>query len=191
MPRPREFDEDTAVAGALRAFRATGYEATSTQELCEATGLGRSSVYNAFGSKHELFRRALHRYFDDVLRHFRALVAEQRPARETFRAVFTSVLDDEAGPDAPGCFAVNTASELGGRDPAITKALHRHGEEMISLYTEIVERGQRDGELKSDATPEAVAQFVFATVGGLRVLARNGFDRTALENVAERALAAL
>ncbi|EHR61798.1 TetR/AcrR family transcriptional regulator [Saccharomonospora cyanea] len=191
MPRPREFDEGTAVAGALRAFRTAGYEATSTQELCEATGLGRSSVYNAFGSKHALFRRALQRYFEDTMRHYRALFDEQRSARETFRAVFAGVVEDEAQPGACGCFAVNTASELGGRDPVITEDLRRHGEQLVALYTEVVRRGQRDGEIDPDADPKAVAEYVHAVVGGLRVLARNGFDRTAMENVVERALTAL
>ncbi len=191
MPRPREFDEGTAVAGALRAFRTAGYEATSTQELCEATGLGRSSVYNAFGSKHALFRRALRRYFDGALDHFRGLAAEQRPARETFRAMFMSVLADEERPGSRGCFAVNTASELGGRDPVITEDLRRHREDMIALYTEIAVRGQRDGDIDPETDPRTVAEYVYATIGGLRVLARTGFDRTAMENVVERALTAL
>ncbi|OQO93780.1 TetR/AcrR family transcriptional regulator [Saccharomonospora piscinae] len=191
MPRPREFDEATAVSGALTAFRAAGYEATSTQELCEATGLGRSSVYNAFGSKHALFRRALRRYFDDTMERYRLLVDEPRPVREIVRTVFTSVIEDEAGPGSRGCFAVNTAAELGGRDPVITEDLRGHAEDIVALFADLVRRGQRDGELDPGADPTAVAEFVHGTVGGLRVLSRTGFGRAALEHMAERALTAL
>jgi AcrR family transcriptional regulator len=62
MPRPRTFDEDRAIDAAMRLFWTSGYEATSTQDLCEATGLGRSSIYNTFTSKRDLFDRALRRY---------------------------------------------------------------------------------------------------------------------------------
>ncbi|CAM5616019.1 TetR/AcrR family transcriptional regulator OS=Streptomyces alboniger OX=132473 GN=CP975_28210 PE=4 SV=1 [Streptomyces alboniger] len=64
MARPRTFDEERALDAAMHAFWVKGYEATSTQDLCEATGLGRSSIYNTFSSKHALFRRALARYMD-------------------------------------------------------------------------------------------------------------------------------
>ncbi|NUS02366.1 MAG: helix-turn-helix transcriptional regulator, partial [Nonomuraea sp.] len=59
MARPRTFEEDRAVEAAMRAFWDAGYEATSTQDLCAATGLGRSSIYNTFAGKRDLFERAL------------------------------------------------------------------------------------------------------------------------------------
>ena len=64
MARPRKFDEGRALDAAMEAFWAAGYEATSTQDLCDATGLGRSSIYNTFKSKHDLFERALARYME-------------------------------------------------------------------------------------------------------------------------------
>lgn len=64
MARPRTFDEGRALDAAMHAFWANGYEATSTQDLCEATGLGRSSIYNTFSSKHDLFKRSLARYIE-------------------------------------------------------------------------------------------------------------------------------
>jgi len=62
MARPREFDVDAALERAMQVFWAKGYESTSLDDLCEATGLGRSSLYAAFGDKHGLCLRALDRY---------------------------------------------------------------------------------------------------------------------------------
>ncbi|MEM7395637.1 MAG: TetR/AcrR family transcriptional regulator, partial [Verrucomicrobiota bacterium] len=62
MPRPRTTSEDEAIEQALMLFWEHGYDRTSIALLCEAIGVGPSSLYNAFGSKEELFRRAIGRY---------------------------------------------------------------------------------------------------------------------------------
>ncbi len=51
MPRVQEFDTDTVVARARDLFWDKGFEATSVPDLERVTGLNRSSLYNAFGSK--------------------------------------------------------------------------------------------------------------------------------------------
>jgi TetR/AcrR family transcriptional repressor of nem operon len=54
MGRPREFDFNDTLERAMQTFWAKGYEATSLDDLCAATGLGRSSLYAAFGDKQSL-----------------------------------------------------------------------------------------------------------------------------------------
>ena len=62
MARPREFDLDAVLDKATQVFWAQGYEHTSVDELCDATGLGRSSLYAAFRHKRGLYVQALVRY---------------------------------------------------------------------------------------------------------------------------------
>jgi AcrR family transcriptional regulator len=59
VARPRTFDEDVVVAQAAQVFARVGYHGTSVDDLVAATGLQRGSLYKAFGSKHQLFERAL------------------------------------------------------------------------------------------------------------------------------------
>jgi AcrR family transcriptional regulator len=59
MGRPRSFDEARAVGAAAAVFRRGGYAAASVDDLVEATGVHRGSLYNVFGSKHGLFLRVL------------------------------------------------------------------------------------------------------------------------------------
>jgi TetR/AcrR family transcriptional repressor of nem operon len=59
MGRPRQFEEAVAVDAAVALFRQRGYASTSVDHLVEATGMHRGSLYGVFGSKHELFMRAL------------------------------------------------------------------------------------------------------------------------------------
>src|SRR5262245_37413696 len=65
--RPPEFDRDDALERAMRLFWAKGYEGTSMSDLTVALGIGRQSLYGAFGGKRELFVACLERYSEHVL----------------------------------------------------------------------------------------------------------------------------
>ncbi|PXY22410.1 TetR/AcrR family transcriptional regulator [Prauserella muralis] len=191
MPRPREFDEHAAVERAMHLFWDNGYEATSTQQLCEATGLSRSSIYNAFASKHALFQKSLRQYMSQATRRNIELLRQQGPVRQRLHDLLARVVEDECTPGRRGCFVVNTAAELGGRDAEITEDLRRDTATFVEALREVVLEGQRAGEIDGDADPLALAQFVHSTISGLRVMSRNGSGRAALENVAAVALQAL
>lgn len=57
--RPRTFSEPDVVASASAVFARRGFAATSVDDLVRATGVGRASLYGAFGSKDGLFQRCL------------------------------------------------------------------------------------------------------------------------------------
>jgi AcrR family transcriptional regulator len=117
----------------MRTFWANGYEATTTEDLCAATGLGRSSIYNTFTSKHELFRRSLLRYVEMMTTaQLGILEDEGRPPTDRLRALFSAVIDGEMATRRDGrsigCLTVNTTVELAGRDPEAAEILDRDGE---------------------------------------------------------------
>src|ERR687898_2761085 len=64
--RPLAFEPGVALDAVMRLFWAQGFEATSLDDLEAATGLSRSSLYNTFGTKRELFERAMRQYLDLV-----------------------------------------------------------------------------------------------------------------------------
>ncbi len=194
MARPRKFDEERAVDAALEAFWTAGYEATSTQDLCDATGLGRSSIYNTFRSKHDLFRRALARYMERKAEELAELLEQDLPVREKIGTLLDRIVAEEsgaAGDGGRGCFFVNTAVELAARDAEVAGALERDHARRLDVLTAAIEAGQRDGDIDRAKDARTLAGFVIATVGGLRVSARAGADAAALEGVARTALAAL
>jgi AcrR family transcriptional regulator len=189
MARPRTFEEEQALEAAMRAFWRRGYEATSTQDLCAATGLGRSSVYNAFDSKRELFTRALRRYMDQMNASLTELLESDLPIREKVRTLLWSAVERPEG-DPPGCLVVNTLVELGPRDPDLAEPARRHQEQRVALLRDAFAAAQAAGELPADRDPEALAQFLMATIGGMRVAGRGGADRASLEAIARTALLA-
>ncbi|TDD32038.1 TetR/AcrR family transcriptional regulator [Nonomuraea terrae] len=183
MARPRTFEEDHALEAAMRAFWNAGYEATSTQDLCAATGLGRSSIYNTFVGKRELFLKSLRRYTEQRNARLAEVMEGDLPIREKVRTVLWWAVDSDPA-DPPGCLVVNTAVELGPRDSEIAELVRRDGERRVEIMRAALERARARGELGPDKDPLALARFVSAAVGGLRVSARGGADRAALESIA-------
>lgn len=64
MARPREFDEAIVLDAAIQCFWGKGFEATSMRDLIDRMGITGASVYNAFGDKRSLYRRALQHYLE-------------------------------------------------------------------------------------------------------------------------------
>ncbi|MWA09373.1 TetR/AcrR family transcriptional regulator [Streptomyces sp. BA2] len=193
MARPRTFDEERALDAAMRAFWVNGYEATSTQDLCEATGLGRSSIYNTFSSKHELFQRALARYMDSMTSvQVEILEDEERPPMERLRALFTRVLDSEfecrEDGHSIGCLTVNTTVELAGRDPEAAEMLARDLAVRLAAISAVIRTGQSGGDITSTRDAGDLARFLNAVIGGMRIAAQGGADRAALTTIADTAL---
>ncbi|MGW6276257.1 TetR/AcrR family transcriptional regulator [Kribbella sp. NPDC055071] len=190
MARPRTFDEDRALDAAMRVFWTTGYEATSTQDLCAATGLGRSSIYNTFSSKRDLFDRALRRYADRATAAQLAVIERtDLPIRERVRRILWDAVDP--APDDPtGCMVINTVVELGPTDPEIIELLDRDHAQKIEALTAAVRDAQAEGEVDPGHDAAALANYVFVVLGGLRVAARGGTPRATQEAVAEAALRA-
>ncbi|MGW6268446.1 MULTISPECIES: TetR/AcrR family transcriptional regulator [unclassified Streptomyces] len=196
MARPRTFDEERALDAAMRAFWANGYEATSTQDLCDATGLGRSSIYNTFSSKHELFQRALARYIDSMTSdQVKILEDAERSPTERLRALFARIIDTEfecrEGEHSIGCLTVNTTVELAGRDPAAAEMLARDLSARLAAISAVIRAGQSGGDITSTRDADDLARFLNAVIGGMRVSAQGGADRAALTTIADTALDAL
>ncbi|MET8998383.1 TetR/AcrR family transcriptional regulator [Amycolatopsis sp. NPDC004169] len=191
MARPREFDETAAVEKAMHAFWERGYEATSTQDLCEATGLGRSSVYNTFTSKRALFRRSLTHYTATQLDKRQAILDGPGTAAERIAAVLDSAIEDDLEERRRGCLVVNTLAELGLPDDEVGAALRADTERNLTMFAECAREGVLDGSLRDGLEPAEVAEFLLSTTSGLRVMARRGTGRESMHAVADIALSAL
>ncbi|GLW06476.1 TetR family transcriptional regulator [Microtetraspora sp. NBRC 13810] len=190
MARPRGFDEDRAIDAAMRAFWTAGYEATSTQDLCEATGLGRSSIYNTFKSKHDLFEKALDRYTEERNAAIAEVLDGPLPIREKIRTLLWQSVEPHAG-DPLGCLVVNSMIELAPHDPEIAERLRRDRDWRTEALRAALDAGRRAGEIGADKDPRTLADFFVAAVSGMRVAARGGAGRPTLESIAATALTVL
>jgi TetR/AcrR family transcriptional repressor of nem operon len=192
MARPRKFDETQALTAAMETFWRRGYEATSTRDLSDSTGLGQSSLYNVFGDKRALYLRALRRYYETYTAEQTALLDRPGPVKDRLRDLMVRAVDtDLSDPDASGCFSINASVEKADGDDDVREEVRRHFTTVEQALAGTIARGQRAGEISSERSAGTLARQVLSTYYGLRVLARIQKDRDALLSVVESTLDAL
>ena len=184
MALPREFDVDAVLERAMQAFWARGYAATSLDDLCAATGLGRSSLYAAFGGKLELLHRSLARYEEQGIARIAAALSRPVPVREAFAAFLDEFIERiVAGPGRRGCFIGNCAAELARRDRATAARVRRSLGRVEATFRDALRRAQTRGEIAVDADIDALARFLVAGTQGLRLVGKANPDRAALDDI--------
>lgn len=188
--RPRAYDPDTALAQAIEAFWRTGYSATSLDQLSEATGMNRPSLYGAFGDKRELYLAALDRYTELSNAAIARALDYERPLAEALTRFYGSALRSylHDGGAARGCFLIGTALTESVEDPRIRTRLR----EALHGFDRAVEarlrHAQAQGELDAAADIAGLATIASAVLHSLAVRSRAGDTRAALEATAAAAV---
>jgi TetR/AcrR family transcriptional repressor of nem operon len=187
MAGKKAFVPDRALDAAMNLFWKQGYEASSIQDIVQATGLGRGSLYDTFGDKHALYVAALKRYLASVPADIE--LDEQVSLKETLERYFQRWIDLLlADPERRGCFLVNATMEMAPGDAevdAITRSALQGLEE--KLYHLLI-KAQVRGELPWTYDPHQGANFLLGILISIRVLARAKQQRNVLQDVVKTAL---
>jgi AcrR family transcriptional regulator len=192
MGRPREFDEPTVVTAAQRAFWAHGYAGTSLSELTSATGLGKGSLYGAFGDKHALFVRAFDDYCTDAVAAVEADLTGDGPAYPRLVAHIRNAAESTIrDAERRGCFLAKGSAELAGQDEAVDQLVRAAFARLTELYTECISAAQREGDLDAGLDPRRLAATLLATLRGIEALGKAGADAETLRAIAETTVALL
>jgi AcrR family transcriptional regulator len=190
--RPRAFDPDAALGKALDVFWERGYEGTSMNDLVAAMGIASASIYAAFGSKEELFRRTMGRYAATRGEPPRRALREAPTARAAIHAMLRATADEITRPDAPHyCMLILAAPTGAVENHAVREFLAAGRRGMQAEIRDRLVRGTADGDLAaSPATLDAIARYYTTVVQGLSIQARDGASRAELETVIGCAMAA-
>jgi AcrR family transcriptional regulator len=188
--RPREYDPDAALARATESFWERGYSGTSLDELSEATGMNRPSLYGAFGDKRDLYLKALARYWEASFVVIEEMLARDRPLREALQRLYdkalSSYLAGESG--SRGCFAIGTATTEALRDADIRAALGEGLRRIDEAFAARIRFARDRGELPDEADPDALAMLASATLHTLAIRSRAGATRAALRAIVDKTL---
>ena len=187
MARPREFDTDAALDGAIDVFSEHGFEGSSAQMLVDSMGIGRQSLYAAFGDKWQLYCAAVRRYgMGECAAHFAAL---RRGARgiDGIAAMLHRVVETADQP----CLGVSSTYEFGASRPELEEIHTVLGKSLRGAIVVRVRDAQSEGDIALSLDAEAIAEFLTANIAGIRVAGRGGAHHGALVSLADMALRAL
>ncbi len=174
MGRARSFDEHAAIRSARAVFWRRGYEAASLPELEEATGLNRSSIYHAFGSKRALFDAAVENYLDEVIRPRLVALTTEPVAPDAVDSYLVGMRDAILAPDSPaashGCLLVNAAGSPIVHDTAVRERVAAYRDEIASALTRGLSASRPTQDPESLAsTANALTALVVAAMTLTRV----------------------
>jgi TetR/AcrR family transcriptional regulator, transcriptional repressor for nem operon len=191
MPRPREFNETDVVAAARDEFWSRGYAATSVDDLTTVTGLGKGSLYGAFGDKHGLFLRALDDYIGSATDRIRGQLRD--PAHGAYdrltRHIRAQARAVAADTSRRGCMMAKSAAELGATDDAVERNVERAYAMWRAELVDCIKEAQRDGTIDADTNPQALATTLLAFMRGLEALHKGGAKPAQIKSAAQEMIA--
>lgn len=176
----------------MRVFWTRGYEATSLEDLLAEMGLSKSSFYQTFGSKAELFQKCLEHYRDMSAQILQASLAGSSTGWDFIRKTLEGVADSTGKKmGRAGCLLMNTATEFGQRDTAVISTVSTGLGKIQDIFKTALERAKTEGALAASADTQSLALFLATNLGGLKGMARAGAAPQAMRSVISIVLAAL
>jgi len=187
--RPRKFDEEEALHSAMLVFWEKGLSATSLDDLSEAMNLSRPSIYNAFGNKDAIYRKALDMFCGQLDRGLELTLESESSLQDGLRAFFKQALDVYCGTKpAMGCLMVCTAPSEALSHPEIGDNLRDLIQRLDEGFTRRLIRAQEEGELADDVHPKLAASLLQATLHTIALRARSASSKAELMKIANYAV---
>ena len=183
--RPREFDMDKALDGALRVFWLKGYDGASLSDLTKAMRINRPSMYAAFGNKEQLYCKTLERYSKSRNEHLNEFSAAPT-ARESVEILLRDTVEKVTDPKNPGggCFGVQGAMTCFN----ISRQVKEHIGDMHVAFERLVKerfnRAIEAGELPRGSAAD-LARLCAVMIQGMALQAKAGSSRKELHRVVD------
>jgi len=183
MARTKDFDENEVLTKAIQLFWHKGYKATSMQDLVDALGISRSSLYDTYIDKHTLFLKALESYQLAGKTKINDIVAQSISAKETVvKLMELATTDLVGGKQQRGCFMVNAGVEVAPHDQEVSTLVCQNEQQMEAAFFQVIKKGQQSGEIKNAEDALVLAKFIFHVVKGMQVTAKSSPDTSSFAN---------
>ena len=181
MGRLQTFDSTTVVQSARDVFWDLGYDGASLADLEAATGVNRSSLYHAFGSKRGLFDAAVADYRATVIRPRLQSLHAPGAGRAELLAYFEEIREALAGLplDSPrrGCLLVNCATGLAAHDEPAREVVEAYRTELAAAFRNALAAAT---DASTERIDERVRTLAALSMSAMMLARVNAAESTAL-----------
>lgn len=188
MARHKAFDPETAILAVMRVFWAKGYEAASITDLEAATGIARTSLYNAFGDKDAIFDAALARYH--ALAQAQIADALDGKDLDAIAQLFSGLAEphDLEASGNFGCLMVNTVLDVRNVTGAAAERVKAYRSMLLEAFAACIDHAQSEGRARAELVPENAAAFLVANMWGVLATVRLYADAAAAKPIVDQVL---
>lgn len=191
MADVKHFDRDAVLGDVVQLFWRQGVATTGIQDVVDATGVNRSSLYATFGDKQALYIAALDRYLEEhAFPGFTRLAGDPRGLRAITqffgRLIRSRCAGDRAG---WGCLMVNAHAGRESADPDVRRRLDHHHERLRAALRDALGTAHRLGQLRTGVDIEAAAGQLALLAYGVNLRSRAGAPAAELKRTVNHTLA--
>jgi TetR/AcrR family transcriptional regulator, transcriptional repressor for nem operon len=192
MARTKDFDENEVLTRAMNIFWSRGYNATSMEDLVNGLGISRSSLYDTYTDKHNLFIKALENYLCISSVKIQEILDSRGSARETIKKLIEhATLGISDGRKRTGCFMVNAEVEVASHDKKVNNLVCKKDQQMEEIFCQVIQKGQETGEIKNKHEARSMARFIANTIKGMQVTVKSAGDKSFFDDIIKLTLSTL
>ena len=184
MTRKREFDTDVVLNKAMHLFWGKGYRSTSLDDLLATMEISKSSFYEAFGNKHDLFLATIKEY----IRCTTQQMIDRLQVGDSFTGAINDIFDhiiELSLSNRSGCMLANSAIEMSPHDEKVEKLIASALRQVEDAWFKAITQAQNNGEISTEKKPRALARFIVGSINGLMVISKANPHRPTLIDIKE------
>lgn len=189
--RPKTFDRARTLDVAVDSYWRHGVDSVSLNEICRRAEVSKPGLYREFGGEDHLMDAALTRYSETVLGPVLAMLAEDRPFRETLDSLIEFATREET-PEVPsGCLLARMRSHRPALGPVTGAHVDELRQEAVGRFAAWIERSAQQAEIQLPASLEVTAGYVDAQFTMMLTRIAGGEDPATVRAHANLAFAVL
>ncbi|MTT32202.1 TetR family transcriptional regulator [Terrilactibacillus sp. BCM23-1] len=168
-----------------------GYEATHISDLIQTMEISRSTLYDSFGDKDQLFALVLENYKNRGLEKKKLLFSKDS-AKESLILYFYRHIEEVYSDRTPySCMITNSSLLIGHIDPSIERTIINDFNELESMFKQVIQKGQKKHEISQEEDIQLIAYSLLSLNHSINLMSKFKKDKLLAFKLVDKTIASL